>query len=137
MKIESQGEPPAPHSPLQIWWKKNAVFLLILVGIFSLSLLWIFSMEEEEGEIATISQRGEVLQEIDLSKVTEPYEISLTDGDRYNTIAVTLGEIAVIQANCPDKVCINQGFRNSGTIICLPHQLVISFSGGDYDIISG
>ncbi len=120
-----------------LWWKKNGMFAMVLFAVLGLSTLFIAFSGEEEGHIATITQKGEILYEIDLSKVEEAYTFALVDGDRYNHIAVRLGEIAVEEANCPDHVCVKQDYRNSGTIICLPHQLVISFSGGEHDAIAG
>ena len=48
----------------------------------------------------------------------------------YNIVTVRDGKIAVTEADCPDKYCVKQGFCNSGVqIVCLPHDLVISFIG--------
>ena len=42
-------------------------------------------------------------------------------------IRVEPGRIAVIGADCPDKVCVEAGWRSDSAspIVCLPHRLVI------------
>ena len=49
-----------------------------------------------------------------------------------NTILVEQGRIRVIEANCPDQVCVDQGWISNGTvpIVCLPHKLMIQIVGG-------
>ena len=47
-----------------------------------------------------------------------------------NVITVSGGKIAVTEADCPDHVCMDRGFCDSGTpIVCLPNKLVIEFVG--------
>lgn len=121
---------------------QTLVCLGILGGIALVSLLWIFFMpEKESGNLATITLGGEVVQVIDLSRVDSPYELVLEGTGRYHKIGVVLGEVAVLEANCMDQICVKQGYRNSSAIICLPHQMMISFSGEegalDYDVITG
>ena len=54
---------------------------------------------------------------------------------------VEKGKIAVIHANCPDKICVNRGFIENGTfpIVCLPNRLsvYIEESDGGVDAVSG
>lgn len=92
--------------------------------------------------IVKIVQNDEVIKTIDLSDVQEPYEFVVKDtSGGSNTIRVENGRIAVIDANCRDKVCVKQGFISDGTlpIVCLPHKLTISVTGesGEYDAIAG
>lgn len=41
------------------------------------------------------------------------------------------GGISIEDADCPDKICLKQGFINKPgqSIICLPHKLVIEIIG--------
>lgn len=87
------------------------------------------------GTVARITQDGIVLHEIDLQKETTPRYIDLTaeDGTLLNRIAIEPGRIRVEHANCPDQVCVNQGWiRDSALpIVCLPNKLVIEITGGE------
>ena len=53
----------------------------------------------------------------------------------YNLIEVERGRIRVAEADCPDQVCVRQGWISNSVvpIACLPHKLVVqleSASGG-------
>lgn len=50
-----------------------------------------------------------------------------------NTIEISDGTVRMIDADCPDKICIHTGrISDSGrAIICLPNRVVISITGED------
>ena len=84
-----------------------------------------------EGAIARILVDGEELRAIDLADAAaETFEVVSEDGYR-NVVAVERGRIRVTEANCPDQVCVRQGWiSDSATpIVCLPHGLVIELAG--------
>lgn len=113
-----------------------AIVLGIIIGVLligSLSTyLWIqHSANQKEGIcIAKIYQNGELLEEINLSEVKEPYQKKIKASNGYNTIEVHKGEIGVVSADCPDQLCKKQGFtsRSSKPIVCLPHRFSIEIS---------
>lgn len=81
---------------------------------------------------AWVSVDGEYIREIDLQAVTLPYEFTVETAYGRNVLRVEHGQIAVIEADCPDLICVHQGFvDDSGIpIVCLPHKLVIELEGG-------
>jgi len=82
---------------------------------------------------ALVFKDGELIYEIDLSRVTATYEID-TGG---NVVEVRPGEIGVIRADCPDKVCVHTGFVHGATpIICVPNKLEIRVADGGYDALT-
>ena len=88
--------------------------------------------EKKSGATAVIIQHGEVLREIDLSRVTEEYRFTVETGDGgVNSILVQPGRICVEEANCPDGICVMQGWLSDSAlpIICMPHELVIEIKG--------
>lgn len=106
------------------------VLLISMVLASVLGILWM-AQDKPPSLFATLTIGGVVLERIDLSNVTTPYEfwVEEVEGQK-NLISVKVGEIGVAEANCPDGLCIAQGF-SSGTgrpIVCLPHRLVIDFS---------
>ena len=112
--------------------KKALIITISLIALTCISLISIFTLVRksllEQDLIADIYQNGKLIQSIPLNHVQEPYLITLTDTDGgTNTIEVRQGAIGIIAADCPDKICVNQGFIiNSLTpITCLPHRLVI------------
>jgi len=83
--------------------------------------------------VATVTLDGEVVETIDLDGVEEGYSFTLTAPDGgSNTVEVAPGKIRVSHADCPDQVCVKQGFIEDGTvpIVCLPHKLIIEIRGG-------
>jgi hypothetical protein len=94
----------------------------------SLAAWLVISGAEVENAVAEIYKNGELLYTFDLS-----HERTTTIGDKrlYNNIEITDGAIRVIEANCPDKICVNTGFISNGIIpiICLPNRLEIRIVG--------
>ena len=88
--------------------------------------------EKKSGATAVVTQHGEVLREIDLSRVTEEYRFTVETRDGgVNTILVRPGRICLEEANCPDGICVMQGWLSDSAmpIICMPHELVIEIRG--------
>lgn len=85
---------------------------------------------------ACLYQDGSLLQTISLDQVSETYRFTVDAADGgYNVIEVSPGSIAIIEADCPDKLCVLQGPIADSLlpITCLPHRLVIELkpSGDD------
>ena len=111
-----------------------AAAILLIAGIAG--SLAVLNMRTSHNMTAHIYQHGQLIQSINLSDVTESYTFDIESADgAYNTIEVRPGEIAVIDASCPDKVCVNMGFiRNSALpITCLPNEHVIRIEDGSPD----
>ena len=80
------------------------------------------------GTVANVYRDGDCIYSVDLSRVEEPYEITLSDAHGTNTLRIERGRIRVIDADCPDRVCERMGWigdGNTAPVVCLPHRLVI------------
>lgn len=92
-------------------------------------------LPKEGGTIACITRNGSLLYEIDLNKETKQRYIEITaeDGTLLNRISVEPGRIRVEHANCPDQVCVEQGWIQDSAlpIVCLPNKLIIEITGGE------
>ena len=89
--------------------------------------------------VARISRDGVLLEEIDLSRVDEPYSLTLEDESGRNVLSVERGRVCVSEADCPDQICVKQGWGSSGAapIVCLPHKLVVELAGTGEDLDGG
>ena len=109
--------------------KNSKIFIFIIGTIFSISIILslILFMAPNKGTIANIYEDGVCIKSIDLSKVTKGYEITLENEHGTNIITVEKDRISITEANCPDKVCVDQGWISNTTapIVCLPHKVVI------------
>lgn len=117
---------------------KNAkIILILLLAAAVLSAGVIFMQKKQPASpVARITRDGELLEEIRLDQVEKAYSFVVEDELGSNTILVEPGRIRVSQADCPDQVCVNQGFISDGTvpIVCLPHKLIIEIVGGGSDL---
>lgn len=90
------------------------------------------------GTVANVYLDGQCVRSIDLSQVGEAYTFTVEGPAGTNTVQVEPGRICVSHADCPDQVCVHQGWISTGVapIVCLPNRLVIQIEGqaGQTDI---
>lgn len=114
--------------------KKKSTWGAVLIGIFLLAAsavsLWyiLAPRERTPGYIAELYQEGKLISSISLPDVSEPYTFTVTrTGGGTNEVEVRPGSIGIVSADCPDKLCVHQGFVSDSAlpITCLPNRLVI------------
>lgn len=101
--------------------------LLLILSAVSLALI-LLPKKGETNYIADIYQNGELLTSISLAEVQEIYTFTVTgDNGCQNRIEVRPGSIGIVSADCPDKLCVHQGFISDSRlpVTCLPNRLVI------------
>lgn len=116
--------------------KKTKIWIGILLSVVLLGLLGFFALSHlGRGTIAVITVDGQEFRRIDLSRVTESYDIEISTKYGHNTVHVAPGSIAVTRADCPDGICVAQGDIDRGgiPIVCMPHRLVIKIEGSGID----
>lgn len=116
---------------------RTRTWIVILAALAAfLALLSFFSLTaKKEGKTVQILQDGVVIEEIDLSVVTSERSFTVEwTGGGSNLITVQPGRIRVTEADCPDQVCVDQGWLSdqAAPIVCMPHRLMIRIkdSGG-------
>ena len=119
--------------------KSNIRWIIFFLAVCIIcAAIWVVRVNSADGKtIAEIKQGDKIIQTIDLLDVLVPYEFDVTDEHGgHNRIRVEEGRIAVIDADCPDKICVNQGYIKNGAvpIVCLPHKLSITITGGEKEI---
>lgn len=122
--------------------KKNIIAMLILLFISIICAISFYYIKNsnKDGSIANIYLDGKLYKSIDLSEVKESYEIEINDDkDHANIIKVEPNGISIVEADCPDKVCINTGVIRDGSlpIICLPNKVVIKIESNEKDKFDG
>lgn len=125
---------------------RSTRFWVVLVGILLAvclaASLWVLG-GTTGSTTAYVYQGGQLLRAIDLSQVNEPYSFPVEGPAGTNTIQVEPGRIRVSHADCPDQVCVHQGWISNGVvpIVCLPNELVIQIqtdaAENDLDGVSG
>lgn len=117
---------------------KSNRFWLALLGallVLSCAVAGVYWYLGRGGAVAVVTQNGQELYRIELSRVLRPYTIEI-GGDYTNTVQVEPGRICVSHADCPDKICVDRGWISTrgAPIVCLPNGLVIEIEGGDGDL---
>ena len=85
---------------------------------------------------------GQALKAI-LARLDEGFSFSVEGPAGANTIQAEPGRIRVSHADCPDQVCVHQGWISSAAvpIVCLPNRLVIEITTHsaqeDLDAVTG
>lgn len=106
--------------------KKADILLIVLLFVLSLLPLAKFG-QPEAACYAEVRHEGKVIERIQLTGHTGLTELTVNAADHYNHIRVEKETIAIDEADCPDKICVQTGaISQPGEIIaCLPHQLII------------
>lgn len=103
--------------------------ILAILALSSSFLLIQQKNSHDENVLAEIYLNGTCIQTIQLSEVDIPYSFAVKGENGTNIIFVEQGRICVSEADCPDQICVHQGWVSGGItpIVCLPNKLVIQF----------
>ncbi|MCI9158605.1 MAG: NusG domain II-containing protein [Lawsonibacter sp.] len=119
---------------------RTKLILALLIGAVAVSAaVLLLQGRGTRASVARITRDGVLLEEIDLTKTQAPFSFLLEDGRGRNLISVEQGRIRVSEADCPDQICVDQGWISDGTvpIVCLPHRLMIQIVGGEEGLDGG
>lgn len=100
-----------------------------LVFVIAACLLYLIVLDKRPQDyMAEIYQDGRLIYSIPLSSVQKTYTIDVEgEEEGHNHIEVRKGSIGITWADCPDKLCVRQGYIHNASIpiTCLPNKLVI------------
>lgn len=104
--------------------RKSDIALIVVVLLVALCTLACVMLTKKPGAMVEISVDGKVIESFDIS-VDMEYQVATDKGN--NLVIIKDGQVDVVEADCPDKVCVNHiAIESMGeTIICLPHKLVV------------
>lgn len=114
--------------------KKLDVIIIGVLLIISFVPYFMFKNSQKSPEdskiYAIVTVNGEVLARIDLSAKKDD-EFVIETGDGHNKIVVHDGAISIVEADCKDGVCVEQGSgkKPGDMIVCLPHKVIIEVVG--------
>ena len=110
--------------------KKNIIIVAVIAAVIFVGSIigCLYVLNRDTGQMVEVLQDGEVIYTFDLS-TAEDQEIEVLYGDDgRNVILIQDGRICVSEANCPDHICMEQGWLDSAVpITCLPNRLTIRF----------
>ena len=104
--------------------------ILLITALFAISFIPLAFSTQTHTKRAVIHIDNELYKTVDLS-VEESFKIKTAKGE--NTVEVKNNSIAVIKADCKDRLCVKSGAvsKPSEIIACLPHKILIEIEGED------
>ena len=107
----------------------GAILAVILIAFGVISLI------KKDGDHVIVRVDG---QEVAKYSLSEDGEYALNGGT--NILRIENGEAYLVSANCPDKLCVNQGKidKSGETITCLPNKLTVtvySSENGEVELV--
>lgn len=108
---------------------KKIILVILTFALCGFAVKILFFMEP--GNKVTVYSEKEKIASYSLSEEVDILLKSSKGGT--NRLVIKDGEASVIEASCPDQLCIHQkSINKSGeTIVCLPNQLVVEVIGGE------
>ncbi len=103
--------------------KKELIFVLLLFVAAAL-FYGVTAYQKKASDVAAISIDGTLWKEVSLSE-DGTYTIETPQG--YNIVQIQKHTAAVIEADCPDQLCVQQKSikQPHEMIVCLPHKVVV------------
>lgn len=113
---------------------KVLILVVVLLAIISLGFIKKQSLSNEN-KYVSIQVNGEEVKKIIFDKniIGKTFPINSKYG--YNLIEIGDEKVRVIEADCPDKVDVKQGYisKLGETIVCLPNKMIVEIKGMDKD----
>ena len=100
-----------------------------LVLVIAACLLYLLVLDKSPQDyVAEIYQDGCLIYTIPLNSAQSTYTLEMEGKDGgHNRIEIRQDSIGITWADCPDKLCVQQGYIHNASIplTCLPNKLVI------------
>ncbi len=117
---------------------RNDIVLIAALLLAALLAWSILRLTREKGGEAVVTVDGRLAATIPLS-IDTTLSIGTQQGF-LNVVEVSGGRVRVMEADCPDRLCVRQGWidRDGESIVCLPHKLVVTVRSteGDLDAVA-
>ena len=120
--------------------KRNKFWLIILavIALLAVGAFLLLQLSREVGSQVEIAQDGAILYTLPLSENRE-LSIPSAAGHGYNMLSIQDGKVEIIEASCPDQICVKRGATRftADPIVCLPNKLVITVTGSAAQALDG
>ena len=125
-----------------LFWIVAIALILLAIHTVSSNMQSTLLNRELAVEIRDFRQQTMYLQIADLPKDCESVWDVRSPTGRLRFSYLPGEGFSVLEADCPDHVCINTGFINKAgqSIVCIPNQFIISLlvgKSGESDILDG
>ncbi len=112
---------------------KGDKILIVAVIIINVISLWLVKNVafNQNSKYISVQVNGEEIKKIIFDKNMVGKQIPIETEYGYNLLEIGDEKVRVIEADCPDKLDVKQGYisRVGEVIVCLPNRLVIEIKG--------
>ena len=117
---------------------RNDIILIAVLLVVAGAAFGLIQLNKKSGGYAVVVQDG---KETAVYPLNEDASVKITSPTGFNTLVIKDGKADVTDADCPDRICVNQHSisYDGETIVCLPNKLVVkivSDAESDVDIIA-
>lgn len=106
-----------------------ASFVIIAI-VLGITFKFAFN-KNYDNKYVEIYVKGQLYKKVSIkdNKFKEEIDIKTDLGE--NIVQIENGGVRIIDADCPDKVCVKDGFKDKvgSVLVCLPHKVVIQIKG--------
>lgn len=101
--------------------RKDKILIIVILCIAVSAYFLHYVLRDAGSNLVTVKVNGVIEGTYNLK---EDQEIKINGGT--NILAIKNGEADMVEADCPDKLCVNQKpvSRNRENIICLPNKVI-------------
>ncbi len=109
---------------------RNDIILTASVIVVAVLVFFIIGLITPIGGYVEVKRDGEILGKYPLDRDTE---VEIEGELGYNLLVIKDGKAYITEADCPDKLCVNQGDaeKDGETIVCLPNKTVVTVYSGE------
>ena len=114
-------------------WDIIIIIVLICLSFIPELIFGVMMGKNYNGTYAEITLDGKPYKKILLSEHRGEEQIDVKTKYGYNIIEIKDQSIGIIDADCPDKICIKSGFisKPGQLSVCLPHKLMVEIKSND------
>lgn len=108
-----------------------AILLCSLLGLVKIYRHFFAPLNQLFPAQATITTRDQVLHTFALDPAADKKSFHVSGRLGAATIEVANGKIRMQEANCPEQICVKQGWiqEPGASIVCLPGEIIIHIDG--------
>ncbi len=111
-------------------WDKILIVFILVISLSSLGFIG-RKGTNYDAKYVSIQVNGEEIKKIIFDKKIIGKTIPIETEFGYNLIEIGDERVRVIEADCPDKIDVKQGYisNTNEIIVCLPNRLVVEIIG--------
>ena len=110
--------------------KKDIILVISILLVAALVFAGNRIINSDKGDMVEIYVDNKLYKEVSIDK---EQKIEIERNKAKNVLLIHNKGVEMIEANCPDKVCVNTGFisKPGESIVCLPHRVNVKIVSAD------